>query len=305
MYIYDQFVKYVRTVEDKDLAQHLPFPAVDAHKYTRGKAVLIAGSRQYPGAAVMCARATQLSGAGYTELFTAKRNVPLVQVARPSLVVRPSKELKKLRLFSHGNPGAVVFGPGVDESDERAREILDYVIRNVDHPLLIDGGGLAYISGSKLHEALVERGEKGWVTVLTPHFGEANRLGIPFGILPHDDREKMAMQLANCYKAIIVMKGPDTTIANGKYFMTCTEATSALAKAGTGDVLAGFIGGFLAQGVDPLAACSLGVVLHARAGLIAAECVGPISVCADDLLDMFPTATMNLAECLNDEDDAE
>ncbi len=296
MYYYDRFSKYVKTYSDQDLASWLPFPAEDSNKYSRGKVIVVAGSASYPGAAVMCSKGTQLSGAGYTEVFTAKRNVPLIQTARPSLVVRSFKKLDWNALPGYHHNGAIVFGPGIEADDERAKKLLKNLIDYCPSPLLIDGGGFDHLPTEEFHRAMRLRGEKGLPTVLTPHPGEAARLGVPMGIDPHDDFERMALDLADCYKAIVVLKGPNTTIANSEGYVTVTEGTSALAKAGTGDVLAGFIGGFLAQGIDSFKASLLGVVLHARAGLIAADCFGQICVCADDLLDMFPTAIMNLAE---------
>ncbi|MDO5335052.1 MAG: NAD(P)H-hydrate dehydratase [Coriobacteriia bacterium] len=300
MFLYDSFSNYVKTITDKDLASWLPFPAYDSNKYSRGKVMVGAGSPSYPGAAVMCAKATQLSGAGYTEVFTAKRNVPLIQTARPSLVVRSFKQLNSCANPGRGCTGAFVFGPGIEASDLTAKTVLLGLIKGCSCPLLIDGGGFDHLPKEEFHQAVVERGRAGHVTVLTPHPGEAARLGIPFGIEPHDDFERTALELSECYKAIVVLKGPDTTIASKGTFVTVEEGTSALAKAGTGDVLAGFIGGFLAQGVDPFYACLLGVVLHARAGIIAAQSMGPICVCADDLLDMFPTSVMDLAAELDD-----
>lgn len=303
MYFYDRFSKYVKSYTDQDLASWLPFPAQDSNKYSRGKAIVVAGSSSYPGAAVMCSKGTQLSGAGYTEVFTAKHNVPLIQTARPSLVVRSFKKLDWGSLPNYHRNGAIVFGPGIESGDNAAKALLRNLIDYCPTPLLIDGGGFDHLPTEEFHQAMRIRGEKGLPTVLTPHPGEAARLGVPMGIDPHDDFERMAMDLADCYKAIVVLKGPNTTIATSEGYVTVTEGTSALAKAGTGDVLAGFIGGFLAQHLDPFKASLLGVVLHARAGLIAADRIGPICVCADDLLDMFPTAVMELAQELNGDSD--
>ena len=79
-------------------------------------------------------------------------------------------------------------------------------------------------------------------------------------------------------------------IANNDETHIITSGTSALAKAGTGDVLAGMIAGLLAQGLDPLGAALLGVELHAQAGIVASQKVGPISVCAEDVLWAIPGA---------------
>ena len=93
-----------------------------------------------------------------------------------------------------------------------------------------------------------------------------------------------------------MVKGPDTFVSDGEDTVCVSEGTSALAKAGTGDVLAGALGALLAQGLDPFDAAVLAVTLHARAGRIAADRLGSISVIAEDVVEALPLAIRSLQE---------
>lgn len=283
-----------------DLARAIPLPDPQANKYSRGKCVIVAGSEPYPGAACLSAWASQYIGAGYTEVFTAPQNRKILQIRRPSLVVRSFKECKTKRLISPGHPGAIVCGPGIDLDDECAEELCANLITRAKHPLLLDGGALSFIASKEGRRALRKRAAKKRITVLTPHAGEAARLAKPAGILL-DDIYKAAEKLARSYKAIVVLKGPETIISDGSRTEVFTHSTPALAKAGTGDVLSGAIGGLLAQGLDPFTAAFLGVALHAKAGLIAAECMTEVSVCAEDVIDALPEALHEYLDSIDDE----
>jgi hydroxyethylthiazole kinase-like uncharacterized protein yjeF len=283
-----------------DLARAIPLPDPQANKYSRGKCVVVAGSEPYPGAACLSAWASQYMGAGYTEVFTAPRNRNILQIRRPSLVVRSFRECRAKRLMSPDHPGAVVCGPGIDVDDKHAFDLCESLIAKVKHPLLLDGGALSFIATKEGRKALRRRATKKRSTVLTPHEGEAARLAKPIGILP-DDIQKAAEKLARSYKTIVVLKGPETVISDGTRTEIFTHGTPALAKAGTGDVLSGVIGGLLAQGVDPFTAAYLGVALHARAGSIAAECMTEVSVCAEDVIDALPEALCEYLDSIDDE----
>ena len=93
-----------------------------------------------------------------------------------------------------------------------------------------------------------------------------------------------------------MVKGPDTFVSDGEGVVRVTEGTAALAKAGTGDVLAGMLGALLAQGLDPLDASVLAVTLHARAGRIAADRLTTISVTAEDVAAAIPLAIRSVAD---------
>ena len=261
-------------------------PAPDANKYSRGKLVVVAGSARYPGAAVLAARASQRMGAGYTEVVTDERAVDVVRLSSPSLVVRPFAEWGEsdIPAMREGKPCAVCIGPGFVPDDAAASDMTVRVLREARCPVLVDGGALSHVSSDAALEALARRAGQGYPTVVTPHGGEAARLAESCGI----DAEASALALA--LHAVVVLKGPDTRVSDGTRVADMLEGTSALAKAGTGDVLAGMISALLAQGVEAFDAALTGSVLHARAGRAAAERLTPISVTAEDVIDHIPAA---------------
>ena len=263
-------------------------PTRDANKYSRGKLTLVAGSARYPGAAVLAARAGQRMGAGYTEVVTAREAVDVVRMASPSLVVRSLEgwSPKDLPASRDGRPCAVCVGPGF-VGDERDADLVARVLKRAFCPVLVDGGGLAGLGLPKALGQLARRAERGLATVVTPHGGEAARLAGVLG-LAEKDPGQLASDLSGALHAIVVLKGPDTYVADGPHVRAMREGTPALAKAGTGDVLAGMIAALLAQGIEPIDAALLGAQLHARAGAAAAARLTDIAVAAEDVVEAIP-----------------
>lgn len=314
--------------DDARLARLLPHPAADANKYTRGTLTLVAGSVAYPGAACLAAAAAQRMGAGYTQAVTAPENVRTVQAFRPSLVARSweSWDASALRAFEPGKPCAYVVGPGFDAADERAAELAFSVLGYAHAPVLVDGGAFAALASERGLKVLRRRFLRGLPTVLTPHAGEAARLAAAFGVDSAEaeagrSQEAFALDLARACGATVVLKGPDTCIAQPAgaadagavgavradegadlaerpRFLMMREGTPALAKAGTGDVLAGAIGALLAQGLGAFDASTLGSVLHARAARLAESRLGDICVIPEDVVEALPEAVGNLAASL-------
>ncbi len=158
-------------------------------------------------------------------------------------------------------------------------------------PVLVDGGALAFLAVPKMRKLLLQRQKQGIATVLTPHWGEAQRLAAPYSMdLSRLSQAEAARSLSVCYGSIVVLKGQDTVIASSDQSAIIDFGTAALSKAGTGDVLAGAIGGFLAQGMQAVDAARLGVAVHAVAGTVASERRGIVSVAAEDVLEAIPEA---------------
>lgn len=281
------------------LAALLPGPASDVHKYSRGKLVVIGGAAAYPGAACLAAAASQRMGAGYTEVLCAPESVSAVRAFRPSLVVRSWEALapSSFAAARSGRPVAYAVGSGFDAADDasEAKRLVHRALKHAHAPLLVDGGGLATLASDKGRRLMRRRFVNGWPTVITPHAGEAARLAAPLE-LPTDDQGELARLLALAYGAIAVVKGPDTFISDGDEVVRVDEGTAALAKAGTGDVLAGMLGALLAQGLNPFDASVLAVTLHARAGRLAADRLTAISVIAEDVVAMIPAAIRSVAD---------
>lgn len=282
---------------DKDLRAALPLPSKDANKYSRGVLTVIAGSRRYPGAACLASRAAQRMGAGYTEVVTHKTAARLVLGAYPSLVVHDVKEFDPSRFsqIKEGTPRAICIGPGFEPGNARSDQLLVDVLKQAACPVLVDGGGLGALNSKKAAKALAERQSEGFVTVVTPHAGEAKRMG-DYLHIAFDDASQLSAVLAMATGAIVVMKGPDTFISNGMRVYPMYEGTPALAKAGTGDVLAGMIAALLAQGVEPIDAAVLGATLHARAGVCAAQTFTDMGVTPEDVIESIPAAIRTLVD---------
>ena len=284
-----------RTTEE--LAALLPFPAKDANKYTRGKLTLVVGSAAYPGAACLAAAGAQRTGAGYTEVFCAGKSMITVRAWRPSLVVRDWRTWQPAHLEAPkpGHPIACVIGCGFDTTDRAQEPLLMQTLRAFPGPVLVDGGALGLLASQTGLRLAKARGATELPLVLTPHGGEAVRLAKAARLPTFEDPQQQAAALATTYQATVALKGPITYIAtpNGTV-EPMTRGTAALAKAGTGDVLAGIIGALLAQGLKPEDAAALGTALHAEAGKAAANDLTEISVEAEDIPTYLPQAIKNL-----------
>lgn len=291
----------VRTYSSDELAALLPMPDFDANKYSRGKLTIVGGSAAYPGAACIAAAASQRAGAGYTEVRCAPEAMPVIQAFRPSVVVRSWKALvsEDFAATSLRKPCAYVVGCGLDASTKQgaveAKELVCAVVKQAHAPVLVDGGGLSALATRKGQRLLRRRFVNGWPTVITPHMGEAARLAKPFGF-PTSDPARLACLLALAYGVVAVVKGPDTYVSDGETVTCIDEGTPALAKAGTGDALAGVLGALLAQGLSAVDAAVLATVLHARAGKAAAQQLTDIGVAAEDVVEALPDAIGSVAE---------
>lgn len=283
---------------DEALASLLPWPAPDGNKYTRGKLCLVAGSSAYPGAASLAAAAAERAGAGYTEVFCAGKSMLAVRLSRPSFVVRDWRTWHPAQMPAPDvrHPAACVIGCGFDAGDRACEPALMETLRAFGGPLLVDGGALGLLASPAGLRLARQRGEGAAPLVLTPHGGEAARLARAAN-LPEDlAGAALAQALARTWRATVALKGPVTYLADAEgHAEIMDRGTAALAKAGTGDVLAGIIGALLAQGLDPADATALGCALHAEAGRAAASALTEICVTADDLPDYLPAAIRAIA----------
>ncbi len=261
-------------VEASDVAAWLPRRPVDAHKWQTAVYV-VAGSAGMTGAAHLCARAAMRAGAGTVRLAipgvapdprfleVVGRTIP---AADWSAAVRSDAERAK----------AVVVGPGLGRTDG-VRDAVRRLAAAAHQPMVIDADGL-YALG--LAEDMTLRRDAG--TVLTPHDGEFTRLA---GAKPGADRLGATRDLARRTGATTLLKGLTTIVADpGGRALFTTTGDHRLATAGTGDVLAGVIGAFLAMGLAPLQAAGLGAHVHGAAGRLGFE----RGLAAGDLLDLLP-----------------
>ena len=266
----------VEALQAADVAQLLPQPRRDADKYARGVVGVACGSVEYPGAGMLAVGGALRAGVGAVR-YSGPRAVGEEVLRRwPELLIE--KELPG----DAGRVQAWVCGSGFPVEDDYAAQRTKQVVES-GLPAVLDAGALGYLGEGALGER----------TVLTPHAGEAARL---LGVERADveaRRLEFVRRLADERGATVLLKGSTTLVAEpgGGTVRANPTGTAALATAGSGDVLAGLIGGLLAAGLQPLDAASVGAYLHGLAGRIA-HGKGPIA--AGDLLAALPRAWHNL-----------
>ena len=248
----------------------LPPRDPQAHKGTHGTLLAVCGSARYRGTAQMVAMAALRCGAGLCCLAAPEVVCASVAARLPEPVYLPlalgaGEEIDvgaALALLREqlNNSSAVVFGCGLGDSLE-TRELLDFVLENCDVPLVIDADGINALA-KNIHVLQRRRGK----VILTPHPGEMARLtGKPVAEL-QANRHAVAMEFAAKHQVVLVLKGHETLIAlpDGGLYVNAS-GNAGLAKGGSGDLLAGMIGAFAAQGVEPGDAAASAVHLHGLA----------------------------------------
>jgi hydroxyethylthiazole kinase-like uncharacterized protein yjeF len=262
----------VEALQAADVAALLPRPAHETDKYGRGVVGVECGSKRYPGAARLSVGGALRSGVG------------AVRYSGPVDVGETYPEV----LLGRGRVQAWVVGCGLDR-DDTARNRLEEILASTDVPVLVDADGLALLAELG-PDALSDRTAP---TVLTPHAGEAARLlGVERAEV-EAQRLDSVRRLADTFGATALLKGTTTLVAEpgGSTVRANPTGTPALATAGSGDVLAGLLGGLLAAGLRSFDAASVGAYLHGTAGRLAQR-GGPIA--AGDLLAAVPLAWHNV-----------
>lgn len=255
-----------------------PWPRVDAHKYDRGH-LLVLGGANMTGAAQLAANAARRIGAGLVTIGVPSGSRALYAAGLPGNIIAPADDLSAV--LSDPRRNAVVLGPGFGVGPD-TRDAVTAACAG-DRRVVLDADALT--SWADDAEGLARLVTD--TTVLTPHEGEFGRL---FPDLAGDKLSRVRAA-ADRLGAVVVLKGPDTVIAHPDGRAVIGEhAPPTLATAGTGDVLAGLIGGLLAQGMPAFAAAAAGVWLH---GDVAAR-FGP-GLIAEDLIDGIPDALSHLA----------
>ena len=279
-------------IVDKALLATRPLPRHDgeAGKADRGKLLLVSGSVRLPGAAVLAARAALRVGCGTVRIAAPRSVAVAIGVAMPEAMVLPLPETEtgsaaETALESldgqHEACDAVTIGPGMDSHPETDRLAVRFVERS-PLPAVVDAS------------ALLARGRAGHPRgagprVLTPHAGEMAALTRRRPEQIHAEREAIAARSARDWGAVLVLKGARTLIAESELYLN-PAGTPGLGTAGSGDVLAGVIGGLLARGAEPAVAALWGVHLHALAGEAAARRRGDDGMTASDVVDALPDA---------------
>lgn len=298
-------------LDDEAMARLIPVRDARGHKGTFGKILVIAGSLDYAGAALLVCRAAGRAGAGLVTLAVPESLQPLfaAKVVEATTMPLPEDDVEEVdpdpalaAILDHEHD-ALVIGPGLRPSLAIA-DLLRLVLTAPDDaagpPAVLDAEALRTLASADEWWASVTR-----PCVLTPHVGEFLRLRAGSGHAPEEDgdlntddgaRVRAVTAAAAEWNQVVVLKGANTVIAapDGSASMAMFE-NPAMASGGTGDVLAGTIGALLAQGLAPYDAARLGVYLHAQAGELVRERIGDAGLLASDLPDAVPMVRKRLA----------
>jgi NAD(P)H-hydrate epimerase len=298
-------------LDDAIVAALLPPRPVRGHKGTFGKLLVLAGSVDYAGAALLVCTAAGRAGAGLVTLATPESLQPLfaAKVVEATTLSLPEDDVEEVdpgealaRILDHDHD-ALVVGPGLRPSLSMTELIRGLLAPDEDgepSPAVLDAEALRSLATVDNWAADVAAR-----CVLTPHVGEFLRLRAADGVdaqkqgdLVFDDARRLAAarEAAREWGQVVVLKGARTVIADkdGRTAVSPFE-NPALASAGTGDVLSGTIGAMLAQGLDTFEAAQVGVYLHAMAGEAVRARIGDAGLLASDLTPELPLARKRLA----------
>jgi len=276
----------------------LPERPEGAHKGTFGHLFALVTSRGFTGAGGLVAHAAERSGVG---LVTVGIPAGVADVAGAMLVESMTRPLPctEAETFAESavapalafaaNKTAVALGPGISRHPETVR-FVDAFVRQCPVPLVVDADGLNCLS-----EDMSAAADREQPAILTPHPGEMARLTGKGTKDIQQNREGAATELARQTGCIVVLKGCRTVIAvpEGGVFINST-GNQGLATGGTGDVLTGLMGGFLAQKTAAADAAKTAVYVHGLAGDIAAARMTPRAMKAGDVIDALPEAFRRL-----------
>jgi hydroxyethylthiazole kinase-like uncharacterized protein yjeF len=272
-----------------------PAPQVDGHKYARGHAIVVSGDITATGAARMSARGALRAGAGLVTLASPRDALAVNAAALTAVMLRAvDTAIEFAEMLTDKRLNACVIGPGAGVSD-RTRDLVLTAL-SASRELVLDADALTSFAGApdRLFEAIKALSDPH--VVLTPHEGEFPRLFSDISNKhPHRSKLERVRAAAERSGAVVLLKGPDTVVASPDGRATiAANAPPWLATAGAGDVLAGMIGGFLAQGVPPFEAACIGVWMHGEA----AQEAGPGQI-AEDLPEVLPAVFRRLYDAFD------
>jgi hydroxyethylthiazole kinase-like uncharacterized protein yjeF len=271
----------VSALQAADVAAILPRPSAESDKYRRGVLGLMAGSEQYPGAAVLATGSAIHGGAGMVRLLSAGAALAAARQRWPEAIMSAADASQPVHsVETAGRVQAWAAGPGMGTGDD-AEGLLAAVL-STSLPVLVDADGITILARNR---DLLNRSAP---TLITPHAGELSRLMGADRADIEARRLEHATAAANELGVTVLLKGSTTVIAEpGRPVLVNSTGSAWLATAGSGDVLTGLTGALLAQGISPAHAAAAAAYLHGIAGRLAAR-DAPIG--ASDLITALPAA---------------
>lgn len=305
----------IKDIDRAFAAAAVPHRPIGAHKWGVGGLVIVAGSPGYAGAAILCAMAAGRAGAGIVNVALPRSLVGVLASQVPEAVTIPLPEgdssssgqrAAELIDAKLAKSAAVVIGPGLGDDEQagnllgalfgsrsartpigfgrqaagaESQEASSGILASRGAPVVIDADGLNWLARQDEWWRRLKPGQ----AILTPHLGELERLtGMPAAELAADPVAAAKAAAARWSQAVVLKYGY-TVVTDGDQAWVAEDAPPALATAGTGDVLAGTIGAFLAQGVEPIAAAGLAVYAGAKAARRVMAQTGTLGLVASDL----------------------
>lgn len=268
----EQAFSEMNLIERLDLEQvknNLPERKPDAYKNKFGHVLAVAGSCRMRGACVLAVTACMRTGAGLVTCASAEQALSAIAVRMPEIMCLPL-ELDTNGFFLNNlnnqeilrnhlkNKQAILIGCGMGVT-EQTQNLTKFLLSQSSCPVILDADGLNCIASCI---ECLPRGR----TILTPHAGEAGRLLNISTEEVQKDRLNSAKKLAELTGAVVILKGAGTIITDGKQIAVCNQGNAGMARAGSGDVLAGMTASFVAQGLDLYQSACTAVMLHAVAG---------------------------------------
>lgn len=303
-------------IDEKLALASLPTRTVGAHKWGVGGLVIVAGSPGYGGAAILSAMAAARAGAGIVTVALPRSLTGVLAMQVPEAITIPLPDsdsanagqraaemisakldrskailigpglgddettdylLRALFAAPTNRRGAIGFGAGSADASQATGD--ESILARHEMPIVIDADGLNWLSAQPNWWELLPAGR----VVLTPHLGELERLtGLEADKLTNDP-VAAAKDAAAKWGQVVVFKYGYTVVTDGKQVLVAEEAPPSLATAGSGDVLAGTMGAFLAQGLEPIEAATLAVYAGCRAARRVEAEVGTLGLISSDL----------------------
>lgn len=260
----------------------------DTHKGDYGKVLVVAGSKGMAGAAALCGKAVLRAGAGLVRFAVPEELFSILQISVPeaTCIQRDFDEAINVHDYE-----AIALGSGLGIYKENIK-LIKRILNEYTGKLVLDADGLNCVMRYTLYGNLIQSNAQ---IILTPHTGEARRL---LEVEKIKNRKEAALEIAESFKANVVMKGATTLVVNKEAdeIFENTTGNPGMATGGSGDVLTGVVAGIAAQGYSCFEAAKLGVYIHGLSGDISAAEIGETSMTAVDILNNLHKAFKKVKE---------
>ncbi len=279
---------YAKTIEFNDVKSSFAPMDKNSNKGTFGKQLNVCGSYAMPGAAVICAKAALKSGVGLLKCACVESAYPIIASHLVEPIFMPLAD-GKFKTFSPDCADiiventkwadSVVLGCGIGNNQD-TQKLVKEILKNTSSPVILDADGI-----NAINQGIDILKDVKVPVVLTPHPGEMSRLISETITYVQQNRITVAKEFAKEYGVIVVLKGANTVVTDGKEVFVNINGNPGMAIAGCGDMLSGMIGAFVAQGISPFQAAKSAVFIHGMCGDITAKMVSKRGMTVSDMLD--------------------